>query len=81
MVHPHLVRMVKKIGDPADEATVMRGTVKEIRRKGPVTCILVEGPLPLTLYAGREEMKENTVCQGAEVTVAFPSRAVRMLKE
>ena len=81
MVHPHLVRMVNKNVDAAEGATVMRGRVKELRRRGPVTCILVEGPLSLTLYAGQEEMKEIAVSKGAEVTVAFPSRAVHMLKE
>jgi ABC-type Fe3+/spermidine/putrescine transport system ATPase subunit len=82
IINPRLVRIAKNGGRLSPgESNMMRGTVREMRRRGPMTCIVVEGPLALTMYAGPEQIDELSIVKGSDLTVAFPSRAIHMMKE
>jgi molybdate/tungstate transport system ATP-binding protein len=81
IINPHLVRVAASGANVREGSNVMRGTVKEMRRKGPVTGIVVQGPLALTLYARPDEVEEMGIRKGIELSVTFPSDAIHMLKE
>jgi len=81
IINPHLVRVTKSNAPVRMGSNVMRGTVREMHRRGPVTGIVVEGPLVLTLFARPDEIEDMGVAKGKELSVAFPGQAIHMLKE
>jgi len=81
IIHPHLVRVVRNGDRTADGSSRMNGRVKEIRHSGPVSAILIDGPLALTLYARPEEIEESGTKRGSELSVTFPREAIHLLDD
>ena len=81
IIHSHLVHVGRNGGPHKEGSNEMRGIVTEMRRKGPVTAILLDGPFMLTLYARPDEIEDGEIDCGKELSVTFPHQAIHMLKE